>query len=305
MKKSRDRVDDFRMVRLSQGTIRYREYGTGEPILFVHGLLVNGSLWRKVVPMLSERYRCIVPDWPLGSHEEAMNKDADLSPLGLARLISDFIVALNLKSVTLVANDTGGAICQILVTEYPERIDRLVLTNCDCFDIFPPAMFRPLQIAAHIPGFIFLLAQSLRFQLIRRSPMAFGLLSRRPIEPSVIDAWLRPIITKSEIRSDLCRALDRISPKYTLAAAKKLKNFKQPVLLAWAAEDRFFTLNLAEQLRSLFPLARLEQIQDSLTFVPEDQPERLAGLIADFMGEDAQQPLSLSLPRSRAVSNQG
>ena len=96
-------------VHLPQGTIRYREDGTGEPLLFVHGVVVNGSLWRKVVPQLSKDFRCIVPDWPLGAHEVPMSADADLSPPALAKLVVDFMDALGLESATLVGNDTGGA----------------------------------------------------------------------------------------------------------------------------------------------------------------------------------------------------
>ena len=100
-------------VTLPQGTISYRERGTGDPIVFVHGALVNADLWRKVVPELAKDFRCIAPDLPLGSHERAMPADADLSPPGVAKLIADFLAALDLDNVTLVGNDTGGAICQV------------------------------------------------------------------------------------------------------------------------------------------------------------------------------------------------
>ena len=130
---------------LPQGTIRYRERGNGEPIVFVHGLLVNGDLWRKVVPTLAKDFRCITPDWPLGSHEVPMNPDADLTPTGLAKLVADFLAALELENVTLVGNDTGGALSQIVVTEHPERIARLVLTPCDAFEVFPPRLFKYLS----------------------------------------------------------------------------------------------------------------------------------------------------------------
>src|SRR5688500_18689891 len=125
-------------VRLKQGVVRYREVGSGPPLVFVHGLLVNGELWRKVVPLLSGSYRCIVPDWPLGSHAVALEPDAELSPVGVAALIADFLAALELKGVTLVGNDSGGALCQLVATRHPERLGRLVLTTCDAFEVFPP-----------------------------------------------------------------------------------------------------------------------------------------------------------------------
>src|SRR5499425_2138829 len=117
---------------------------------------------------------CIVPDWPLGSHNVPLNSDAELSPLGLARLIADFLAALRLEPVTLVGNDTGGALCQIVAAEYPQHIARLVLTNCDAFDNFLPPTFRYLQWGARIPGFVFLTAQAMRWPAVRRLPNAFG-----------------------------------------------------------------------------------------------------------------------------------
>src|SRR5258707_3059389 len=139
-------------IALEQGTIRYREEGEGEPLVFVHGLLVDGRLWREVRPPLTNQYRCIVPDWPLGSHRTALNAGADRSPRGIAHLIADFLEALSLTDVTIVANDTGGAISQILASERSERLRGLVLTNCDCLENFLPPFLRPLQWLAPLPG---------------------------------------------------------------------------------------------------------------------------------------------------------
>jgi pimeloyl-ACP methyl ester carboxylesterase len=137
-------------IELAQGTVRYRDEGSGPPIVFVHGALVDGRLWEPVVDRLASVARCVVPDLPLGAHRIAMRPDADVSPTGLAQLIADLLSALDLRDVTLVGNDTGGALCQLTVTRRPERIGRLVLTNCDAFDNFPPAMFRGLVVAARL-----------------------------------------------------------------------------------------------------------------------------------------------------------
>src|SRR4051812_32333855 len=111
--------DRMNEIELSAGTIRYRDTGSGPPIVFIHGLLVDGALWRKVVPSLEDRFRCIVPDLPLGSHTIPMKPSADLSPPGLAKLIGEFLDKLDLNDVTLVANDTGGALTQILIAGKP------------------------------------------------------------------------------------------------------------------------------------------------------------------------------------------
>jgi pimeloyl-ACP methyl ester carboxylesterase len=271
-------------VKLTQGTVRYRDTGSGEPIMFVHGLLVNGLLWRKVTPHLEGSFRCIVPDLPLGSHSLALAADADRSPRGVARLLADFLEVLELEHVTIVGNDTGGAISQLLAAEYPQRIGRLVLTPCDAYENFLPLAFRPLQWLARIPGALTLLVQPMRSAAIRRSPLGFGMLTKRPIPAEITEAWMRPFLSDAGVRRDAIGLLRAIDPRDTIAAAQKLRSFDRPTLLAWAPEDRFFKLRFAERLAAEIPNARLERVEDCLTFMPEDQPERLAELIGEFMG---------------------
>jgi pimeloyl-ACP methyl ester carboxylesterase len=273
-----------RTVDLGAGSIRYRDFGAGEPIVFVHGLLVNGSLWRKVAPPLADRFRFIVPDWPLGSHASAMSADADLTPPGLARIVADFLAALGLEGVTLVANDTGGAVSQIVATRHPERIGRLVLTPCDMFDNFLPPLFRPLQWLAHVPGSILVLAQAMRLGALQRSPLAFGWLAKHGIEPAIAAEYLHGVQTSAGVRRDAAKVLKGISTRYTLEAAEALRRFDKPALLAWAREDRLFPLDDAQRMIEILPQGRLELIDDSYTFVPEDQPERLAQVIREFAG---------------------
>jgi pimeloyl-ACP methyl ester carboxylesterase len=272
-------------VSLPQGTIRYRERGNGEPIVFVHGLLVNGDLWRNVVPALAKDFRCITPDWPLGSHEWPVNANADLSTSGVAEMINDFLNALDLKNVTLVGNDSGGALSQVVVTEHPERIGRLVLTPCDAFEVFPPGLFKYLNLVARIPGGVWELAQTMRIRPLRRMPIAYGWLSKRQFENEISDSYVRPVIENAGVRRDAAKFIKDLEPDRLQAAAAKFKDFDRPVLLTWARDDKFFKLDLGERLAAAFPNARLEMIDNSRTFVPEDQPDRLAELIAAFVRE--------------------
>ena len=273
-------------ARQPQGTIRYRELGTGEPILLVHGLLTNGELWGEVAPLLAKDFRVIVPDWPLGSHSIPLKPGADLSPLGLARIIADFMSELGLENVTLVGNDTGGAICQLVAVHHPERLGRLVLTPCDAYENFLPPAFRPLQALARIPGAMFVLAQSMRPSVARRLPIAYGWVTKRA-DDALTRSWIAPALSSPAIRRELASILTGISNHYTLQAAEHFGEFTKPVLIAWAPEDRFFKLRYGERLAAAFPDAHLELIEDSYTFVPIDQPERTANLIAAFAREPA------------------
>jgi pimeloyl-ACP methyl ester carboxylesterase len=226
----------------------------------------------------------IGPDWPLGSQELPLSPGADLSPPALARLIADFLAALELENVTLVGNDTGGALCQLVAVEHPERLGRLVLTPCDAYENFLPPAFRPLQALARVPGAILALVQSMRMDAARRLPLAYGWLMKRG-DDALTAAWLAPARREVRIRQEIAAILKGISSRYTLAAAERFGDFHKPVLIAWAPEDRFFKLRYAERLAAAFPNARLELIEDSYSFVPIDQPERTAALIAEFARE--------------------
>jgi pimeloyl-ACP methyl ester carboxylesterase len=275
-------------VTLPQGTIHYRDTGSGPPVVFVHGLLVDGTVWRKVTPLLEADARCIVPDLPLGSHRTPMNADAELSPASVARLVGDFIAALDLEDVTLVGNDTGGAICQLVALDHGERVGRLVLTNCDCFEVFPPKEFVPMVKAARIPGALYAAALPMRAAAARRSPLAYGGLARE-IPDEVTAGWVRPFLDDGGIRRDasvFMRAMDKAT---TLDAAARLPSLKIPSIVAWGQADRFFSQELGRRLAATLPNSRLEPIADARTFVSEDEPEALAGLIRGFVREGAPQ----------------
>jgi pimeloyl-ACP methyl ester carboxylesterase len=280
-----DSLGEQHEVALPQGTIRYRERGDGPPIVFVHGVLVNGDLWREVVPRLADRFRCIVPDLPLGAHEVPLNEDADLSPPALARLIVDFIAALGLDRPAVVANDTGGALTQIAAVEHGDRLGRVVLTSCDAFEHFFPWMFRYLPVLTYVPGGLSLLGRAARFRAVRRAPNAFGWLMHQDPPQEVLDGWTRPVATTPAIRRDVTKVLRGIDRRHTLAAAERLGGFDHPVLLAWAAGDKVFPFADAQKLAAILPNAELRSVEDSYTFIPEDQPEELASLVGEFLGD--------------------
>jgi pimeloyl-ACP methyl ester carboxylesterase len=272
-------------IKLSQGTIHYREEGGGPPVLFVHGLLVNGTLWDRTVSRLAQHARCIVPDLPLGSHPEPMNPNADLSPPGQAALLAELITRLELGGATVVGNDTGGALCQLLAASRPELVGKLVLTNCDSFENFPPRAFKPLVSGiGRVPGILTGVAALARLRAVRKASMAAASLTVDPIPDELIRAWVSPLGNPG-VRRDLVNVCRGIGPRYTLDAAERLRTFEHPVLLAWGTRDKFFPLAHAERLESLFQNARVEKIENARTFVPLDAPERLAELVGGVIAE--------------------
>ncbi|HSS04843.1 MAG TPA: alpha/beta hydrolase [Solirubrobacterales bacterium] len=273
--------DQRREVDLPAGKIRYREAGEGKPVVFVHGYLVDGRLWDGVVAALSDRCRCLAPDWPIAAHQVAMKSDADLSPYGIAAIIASFLEALDLNDVTIVGNDSGGAMSQVLVTRHPERIGRLVLTNCDTYENFPPGMFKAMPPIAKLPGGMAVLAAPFRIGALARA--AFKPFSRKPIPADLIASWMEPVMKDPGVRHDAKKVTVGMNKRYTLEAAEKLRGSDLPLLLTWAPGDRLFPLENAKRLAADTPNARLVEIPDSATFVPLDQPQRLADEIAAFV----------------------
>jgi pimeloyl-ACP methyl ester carboxylesterase len=276
-------ADDFTRteIQLEAGTVRYRDLGQGEPIVFVHGLLVDGRLWDGVAKRVAASgHRAIVPDLPMGSHVIPMNEDADLSPHGQARLVADLINALGLGRATIVGNDTGGAVSQMVATRHPEVVERLVLTNCDSFDKFPPFPFSLMPPIARLPGGMTMLQTPFRIGALARA--TYGLLAKKRIAAELVASWLAPGM-KSEIRRDTRKLLAGAHKRQTLEAAEKLKAFDRGALLTWGLDDPFFKLGDAERLQQTIPDCRLEKIADAKTFSPLDQPERIGELIAEFV----------------------
>lgn len=284
-------------VSLSAGTIEYEEYddsgdtgasGTGgaaaPTLVFLHGLTIDASVWRDVLTDLGPGYRCVLPTLPLGAHRTPMRPDADLSLRGMALLVGEFLEALDLRDVTLVLNDWGGA--QLLLSEgRDERIGRLVLTSCEAFDNYPPGLpGRLVAGACRVPGGLRLMMHLLRFRPFRRAPGGWGWMSKRPVPDVRMDAWFDPARRMKGIRRDLTAYVRSVPDRRTLLEqAERMRSFDRPVLVVWATEDRLMPREHGRRLAGLFPNARLVELDDSYTLIPVDRPRRLAELLRDFV----------------------
>ena len=278
-----DALGDRRTVRVPAGTLEYRERGTGPALVFVHGAAVNGDLWRSVVPELAGAHRCLAPDVPLGGHSIPLDGEPDLSLFGVAAIVADFLDALDLSDVTLVGNDTGGAVSQALVGSRPERVGRLVLTSCDAFENFPPKAVAYLPWLARVPGSFRLVGHVLKLKPLQRLPVTYGWATREPIDPDIVYwSYLAGLRNSAGVRRDFARMLRAADKRDTVRAAKLLATFDKPALVAWAGEDKFFPVEHGRRLAELLPQGRFELVERSRTFIPEDNPAALASLIARF-----------------------
>ncbi len=272
-------------VELTAGTIEYEDTGGDGPVVvLLHGLAMDGSLWRHVVRDLRADHRCVVPTLPLGGHRRPMREDADLSLHGQARLVAEFLERLDLRDVVLVQSDIGIGL--VLAGDNPERVGRLVLASCEAFDNYPPGLpGRTVRFAARIPGGLNAAFQPMRLRALRRLPMALGRMTKRPIPHEVTDAWFRPLMTQRAIRRDLAKYARAADRRDMIAATERLRSFDRPVLVVWAAEDRVMPPEHGRRLARLLPDARLVEIADSATLIPEDQPGELSRAIREFIRE--------------------
>jgi pimeloyl-ACP methyl ester carboxylesterase len=277
-------VKVMRTVQLASGTIEYEDTGGDGPVLvFTHDLLTDTTLWRYVVADLRADYRCVLPTLPLGAHRIPMRPDADLSLEAMGRMVGEFIEAAGLVDVTLIQNAWGGAQVLIAVGD-PSRVARLVITSCEAFDNYPPKPVRPVAVLARVPGFISLFARAHRFTAMRRAPRAWGWMSKRPVPSAVMDGWFRPMSTDAAIRRDLRKYVTSAPRRSVLLDwGQRSESFDRPVLVVWATEDRMMPLEHGRRLAALFPDARLVEIEDSYTFLPEDQPQQLTRAIRAFL----------------------
>jgi pimeloyl-ACP methyl ester carboxylesterase len=273
-------------VECSSGTIDYEDSGGDGPVVvLVHGLIMDGSLWREVIDDLRADFRCIAPTLPLGGHRHPMHADADLSMRGVASLLGELLERLDLHDVTLAMNDWGGP--QLLVGgAHDERIARIALCACEAFDNVPPqGAARLLPYIARIPGGMAAALLPFRIDRLRRLPMTYGPLSKRPVPREIMDRWFGPALQNREVRRDLRKYVTSAAAgrRDLLAAADALRAFDRPALVAWASEDLMMPREHGPRLAELLPQGKLVEISDSRTLIPIDQPARLATHLRELL----------------------
>jgi pimeloyl-ACP methyl ester carboxylesterase len=267
-------------VRVDGLDIAYTDTGAGPTILFVHGVYVAAAIWNDVVAELGDGFRSIAPTWPLGAHSTSTG-GADIGAGAAAKRIVHFIEALDLTDVTVVANDTGGGLVLAAlgdVTLDKSRIGRLVLTNCDSYEHFPPGSFAQI---VKLCRFSSALGGAVIRLLATRAGRAFFLkaVCRTPPPQRRAREVFGAFATSSASRRDAVTVTASLDPALTLRASPAIEAFDKPVTLAWGTADKLFPLAHAERLRDAFPIATLIEIPDCSAFVMLDAPAQLAGAI--------------------------
>jgi pimeloyl-ACP methyl ester carboxylesterase len=267
-------------IEIGSGTIHYEALGpeNGRPVVFVHGYMMGGQVWRAVSEQLAALgLRCIAPTWPMGAHPQPLRPGADQTITGVADIVAEVLAALDLDDVVLVGNDSGGVVTQLVAVHHPERIGAMVLTSCDAFEHFPPPILNPMIVAAKSRLSFRIALQAMRLRGVRER--AFGGLAHADID-DLARLWVHPALANPAVAEDLRQLTLSCRTEVTTGVAARLPEFDKPTLIAWSADDVFFAIGDGERLAATIPHARLEVIKGARTFSMVDRPARLADLLS-------------------------
>jgi pimeloyl-ACP methyl ester carboxylesterase len=269
-----------RSVQTRSGRISYTEQGEGLAALFVHGVLLNGHLWRHQLPHLSDIRRCIAVDL-LAHGDTEIAPDQDVSVTANAEMLRELLDALHISQVDLVGNDSGGGIAQIFAASHPERVRSLTLTNCDAHDNWPPEAFQPFLAMAAAGGLRGTLEAMLSDKSVYRSPQALGPAYEHPerLTDDSIEQYLRPLVRTEQRTRDLQRFLAAFDNEHTLAIEARLKTLTVPTLVVWGTDDVYFDVKWSRWLADTIPGTRSRvELAGARIFFPEER-------WAEFNGE--------------------
>jgi pimeloyl-ACP methyl ester carboxylesterase len=274
-------------VELDAGTIEYEDNGAcGPVVVLLHGVLMDGGQWREVVKELGDELQVIVPTLPLGAQRTPMRPDADLSLRGHARIVADFLAALDLRDVTLAFNDWAAP--QLLIADgLVERIGGLVLVACETAGNYPPGLpGRNLVLLTKMPGGVPLALRGMRFKPMRRLPFTLGWMAKHGIPDDLVDRWLDAALGDRGVVRDVLKYFrgTKTAKQDLIAATQQLQSFERPVTVVWSREDKVMPAREGEALAASFPNARLEWVDDSYALIPLDKPARMAELIREHVG---------------------
>jgi pimeloyl-ACP methyl ester carboxylesterase len=214
----------------------------------------------------------------LGSHTIPVDAAVPLTPKTVAEMVHAFIGTLDLHDVTLVGNDTGGGICQLLVDAHPDDVGRLVLTNCDAFEKFPPFPFNVVFATMRGPRSIRSLSMLMKISALRHSPLGYGLLLEG--NEALTASWVEPMRTDPRIAGNLATLLRAVGAMDLTDVATRLPRFTKPVTIVWGMADRCFTPTLGRRLAALFPNVAMVEVPGARTFVALDAPAAVVDAIA-------------------------
>jgi pimeloyl-ACP methyl ester carboxylesterase len=239
------------------GRIAYAAHGKGPVALFVHGVLVNGFLWRHQLAHLGATRRCIAVDL-LAHGATEIEPTQEVSSTANATMLAQFLDALKIDKVDLIGNDSGGGIAMIFAAHHPQRVRSLTLTDCDTHDNWPPEAFKPFLALSASGGLRGALERMLADKSFYRSANALGPAyeDAQGVEDATIEMYLRVHLASEQRTNDLRRFLAAFDCSHTVAIEAKLKKLHAPTLIVWGTDDVYFDVRWSHWLAKTIPGTR-------------------------------------------------
>ena len=282
-----------RFASVKSGRIAYVEQGEGPAALFIHGVPLNGYHWRHVVSRLRHRRRCIAIDL-MGLGYTEISPSQDVSFTSQAHMVAELIDALGIAKIDLIANDSGGAIAQIFAAHHADRLNSLVLTNCDVHDGWPPRSVLPIIQHAR-NGTLAPIFRSLadrpdlgreRYAKGESVPLFRSYADPSVLTDEIIRLYLNPVLSSPQRVEAFQSYWTAFDNSQTVAIHAMLKTLQVPTLIVWGLDDFFFDRKWAHWLKDTIPGAsRVVEIEDARLFFAEDRPDALSAAVLEFWDE--------------------
>jgi pimeloyl-ACP methyl ester carboxylesterase len=274
----------MRSIELPAGIIEYDEVGSGPPVILLHGLLMDHTLWDRVLPLLPAGFRYIRPVLPLGAHRRPMHPGTDLTLPGQVQVVADLLEALGLEDVTLVHSDWGGALF-LTARGLDHRVARQVILPSEAFGNFPPGLpGQMVALAVRLPGGLQLAARQLRVGWLRRLPPLYGQMARRPLPDELVRRWTEPVLRDPNVRRDLLAYARGPFDKAALVRdTEALRRFQGDALVLWSPDNRVMPPAHGRRLAELLPRARYREVPGAYVLSQLDEPEAVAREMGEFL----------------------
>ena len=282
----------MKRARVGQADLAYLDTGEGPPVLLLHGCPFSSFIWRRIIPLLSPRFRCVAPDL-LGLGDTETPDGADWTLPAQVRAVLGLLDHLGLAQVAVVGHDHGGAVAQLIAARHPDRVTALVLADAEAYDNWPSATELPFVRATQLPVLGRLLLWAWSRRVLFRWALASGkaVHDRAALTDDLVDGYIAANLAdahrRAKTRRFLAVQLDPANQRHTADAAGELTRITAPTLVVWGGQDVHFGPEWAHRLHRDIPGARLEILPGAGHLLMEEQPGRLSALLTEFLAAPA------------------
>lgn len=261
--------------------IHYEAYGSGEPVVLIHGLGASAAAWRRVAPHLAEAgYRVLALD--LKGCGLSDRPPGDYSRKALASLVCGFMDNLGVtRARALVGHSMGGAIALEIATSRPHRADLLAVV--DGQGVISAPWY--LQAAAPVTPIVGTLASGMTVISPPASRRFFVRMYLRRIfaDPAAVTEELVDSYA-ANADAGYQRAMFAMIQHMgnTEDLAERIRRLRIPAILVWGREDPICPVSWGEALHRELPDSELHVLEGCGHCTPEERPGELSALLVDF-----------------------